>query len=255
MTPKDELTFATTTPVTHTIVVNDLPSASFSISPNPATVGVPVAFNGLASSDPDGSITNYAWSFGDGANNSGATPSHVYGAPGIYTATLTVTDSAGLTSATSHQVTVAPTSLQHALISTSSNFSTLSATFNQRTGAITFTESVGDSGTFSLLLTFQNGKFGVFAARKSRCNTGFVRPNGKCYPSKIVYAKGSKLVAAPGAVRFTIKPSASGLKALRDALKRKKGLPVTATLTFQPSHGGSPISHTQSLSVKLKKSK
>ena len=136
-----------------------------------------------------------------------------------------------------------------------SEFSAGAAAFNPATGAITFTESVGDPGTFSWLLTFQNGKFGVFAAKKTKCKKGRVKLNGKCRPSAIVFGKGSQTVAAPGTVAFTVKPSASGLKALRNALKQKKGLPVTATLTFQSSHGGSPMSHTQSLDVKLKKLK
>jgi hypothetical protein len=43
------------------------------------------------------------------------------------------------------------------------------------------------------------------------------------------------------------------LKALKNALKQKKGLPVTITLTFQSARGGSPVSHTRVLTVKLRK--
>jgi PKD repeat protein len=59
-----------------------------------------VSFDGTASKDPDGSIASYAWTFGDGAKGTGATPSHTYAATGEYTVGLTVTDSAGVTSAT-----------------------------------------------------------------------------------------------------------------------------------------------------------
>ncbi len=52
---------------------------------------------------------------------------------------------------------------------------------------------------------------------------------------------------------FTVKPTASALKALQDALEHKRGLPVTATLTFQSSLGGNPTTHTQSLTIKPKK--
>jgi hypothetical protein len=128
-------------------------------------------------------------------------------------------------------------------------------TVNQKTGAITFTMSVGDPGTFSWLLTFQNGKFGVFASRKTRCKAGFVTLKGKCRPANVLFGKGSQAVASAGAVSFTVKPSASALRALRNALKRKKGLPVTVTLTFQSSRGGSPVSHTQSVTVGLKRKK
>jgi PKD repeat protein len=253
MTVKDELTGSTTTPVIQTIVVNDQPTASFTIAPNPATPGITVALNGGGSIDPDGAITNYAWNFGDGSVGAGTTPSHGYVAPGSYTVTLTITDSGGVTGAISHVLTVAATSTIASRITPNSNFTQGEASFNLTTGVITFNAKVGDRGTFSWLLTFQNGKFGVFAASSRKCKARFVRLGGKCRPSRIVFAKGSKLVAAPGKVTFKVKPSASALKALKNALKQKKGLPVTATFTFQSARGGSAVSHTQSLTVKLKK--
>jgi RHS repeat-associated protein len=60
--------------------------------------GVPaqsVSFNGGGSSDPDGTIVSYSWTFGDGGTGSGTTPTHAYAANGNYTVTLTVTDNAG----------------------------------------------------------------------------------------------------------------------------------------------------------------
>jgi PKD repeat protein len=260
MTPKDEFTASTTAPVVHAIVLADeQPTASLSLSPNPATAGSPVSFNGGASSDPDGSIVSYSWNFGDAsAAEGGAAPSHTYGAAGTYTVTLAATDSAGLTATTTQSVTVNAAPVVIAKVTPTapvpnSSFGALSASLNQTTGLLTFTESVGDPGTFSWLLTFQNGKFGVFAASTSRCKKGYVKLNGKCRPSKIVYAKGSKVVAAAGTLTFTIKPSRSALTALKNALKRKKGLPVTITLTYQSSRGGSPVAHTQSLTIKPKK--
>jgi PKD repeat protein len=267
MTVKDELTGATTAPVIHTIVVNDQPTASFTVAPNPATPGTPVALNGGGSIDPDGAIANYAWNFGDGSASGGITPSHTYLTPGNYTVTLTITDSGGVTSAISQVLTVAaPPAESTALTTVSSTTSTVSSLImpnssfrpgepavNQTTGVITLTETVGDPGTFSWLLTFQNGKFGVFTASNYKCKPGFVRLGGKCRPSKIVFARGSRVVAGPGTVTLKLKPSASALKALKNALKQKKGLPVTITLTFQSARGGSPISHTRVLTVKLKK--
>jgi len=72
------------------------PTAAFSDTPAPA--GSASAFNGSGSSaSPEVTVAGYDWSFGDGtsAPNAGPTPSHVYSAPGAYTVTLTVTDSAG----------------------------------------------------------------------------------------------------------------------------------------------------------------
>jgi PKD repeat protein len=53
-------------------------------------------FDASASWDADGTIAEYAWTFGDGATASGAQVSHVY-AYGTYSVTLTTTDDGGLT--------------------------------------------------------------------------------------------------------------------------------------------------------------
>ena len=134
-----------------------------------------------------------------------------------------------------------------------SAFSSVGATVNVTTGAITFTETVTQPGTFSWQLTFQNGKFGVFAAKSTKCKKGFIKLNGKCRPSKVTFGKGSDTVAAAGSATFTVKPSAAASKALKEALMRKKGLPVAVTITFQSAHGGAAVTHTQSLTVKLKR--
>ena len=55
-------------------------------------------FNGSASSDPDGMIATYAWTFGDGTTVSGATANRTYAAADTYAVTLTVTDNGGATS-------------------------------------------------------------------------------------------------------------------------------------------------------------
>jgi len=59
-----------------------------------------INFSGAGTTDPDNNITSYAWNFGDplsGSNSAtGVTAAHTYnGAPGVYTATLTVTDAQG----------------------------------------------------------------------------------------------------------------------------------------------------------------
>lgn len=56
-----------------------------------------VQFNSAASKDPDGTIIEYIWDFGDGAQSTEHNPSHTYSEPGIYEVTLTVTDDHGAT--------------------------------------------------------------------------------------------------------------------------------------------------------------
>lgn len=80
---------------TTTISVGNLNRAPLALDGGPYTgvAGTPVSFNGAASSDPDGDALTYSWNFGDGGAASGATPTHVYAAGGLYAVVLTVTDS------------------------------------------------------------------------------------------------------------------------------------------------------------------
>lgn len=68
--------------------------------------GLSCDFDGGGSSDNDGSITGYAWNFGDGSTGSGVTASHSYAAAGGYTVTLTVTDNGGATDDAVESITV-----------------------------------------------------------------------------------------------------------------------------------------------------
>ena len=56
-----------------------------------------VAFDGALSSDPDGEIENYTWTFGDGSSAQGAAPTHRFASGGEYTVSLSVTDTFGAT--------------------------------------------------------------------------------------------------------------------------------------------------------------
>ncbi|MBA3707762.1 MAG: PKD domain-containing protein, partial [Planctomycetes bacterium] len=85
---------------------NQPPVARTTATPTSGTAPVSVAFNASSSSDADGSIVSYAWSFGDGATGSGASISHTYAAAGSYTARVTVTDNAGATGTTTVSITV-----------------------------------------------------------------------------------------------------------------------------------------------------
>jgi PKD repeat protein len=70
---------------------NEPPHAAVG-GPYAGTVGVPVVFDGGASSDPEGAPLTYEWFFEDGTTASGPLPEHAFSAPGTYWALLVVND-------------------------------------------------------------------------------------------------------------------------------------------------------------------
>jgi PKD repeat protein len=69
-----------------------------------------VNFFGSGSSDPDGAIASYAWTFGDGGTSTAANPSHTYTSAGTYTARLTVTDNNNASASGAITIIVSPAS-------------------------------------------------------------------------------------------------------------------------------------------------
>lgn len=74
---------------------NSPPNAHFTVSHTSGTEPLWVFFNASSSSDPDGSIVSYSWTFGDGTSGSGVTTSHTFWQAGFYLVRLTVTDNQG----------------------------------------------------------------------------------------------------------------------------------------------------------------
>jgi acetyl esterase/lipase len=85
---------------------NALPVASFTSSVSSGPAPLTVSFNGSASSDSDGSVTKYAWSFGENAGANNATAAYTYTTPGIYPVTLAVRDNLGGCASTTQFITV-----------------------------------------------------------------------------------------------------------------------------------------------------
>ena len=115
-------------PAAVAIVPDQAPLASFSVVAG--MVGSASAFDASESASAVGGIVSYQWSFGDGQTATTTLPqtSHVYASAGSYTATLTVTDSAGTSlgqvftgqtasnnggpaAMTSHTITVTPSTV------------------------------------------------------------------------------------------------------------------------------------------------
>ncbi|MCK4969031.1 MAG: PKD domain-containing protein, partial [Thermoplasmata archaeon] len=83
------------------VPTNRAPTAVLSANPTMADTGQDVTFNGGSSSDPDGSVAEYWYDFGDSTNTGWVTTAsvtHPYTSQGAYTATLKVRDDEGLQS-------------------------------------------------------------------------------------------------------------------------------------------------------------
>ncbi|MFZ4432888.1 MAG: PKD domain-containing protein, partial [Microthrixaceae bacterium] len=131
------------------VIANVAPTA---VAESDVTLGdgpLTVNFTGSNSTDADGTIVGYEWDFGDGSPVSNvANPSHTY-APGIWTATLTVTDDQGATSTATVTIDVndPPTA------SVSSNVTSGAAPLT-----VNFIGSANDNdGSFSLSWDFGDG--------------------------------------------------------------------------------------------------
>lgn len=86
---------------------NQPPEVSASASPLSGTAPLQVTLSAYGN-DPDGWITSWDWSFGDGTGASGPTVFHTYSSPGSYVATVTVTDNQGATATASVGIQVQP---------------------------------------------------------------------------------------------------------------------------------------------------
>lgn len=96
---------------TNTIPPTPLPNATSQPTataggPYSGSIGNPILFLGSGTPSRDATLLTCIWSFGDGATSNFLTPTHVYDVSGVYTATLTITDSSGATATASATVNV-----------------------------------------------------------------------------------------------------------------------------------------------------
>jgi PKD repeat protein len=84
------------------------PTAAFTFSPTSPAIRQTINFTAEASRPgvAGRTITTYAWRFGNGSTASGVTTTHSYSVLGTYPVVLTVTDSAGVQTTASQNVTI-----------------------------------------------------------------------------------------------------------------------------------------------------
>jgi hypothetical protein len=135
-----------------------------------------------------------------------------------------------------------------------------SPVFDAKTGDLEFFFKVVEPGAFRWSLTFKNADVGFAdavdlafaeAAKKAKhCKAGLIKHKGKCVHVTVPFASGSKSVAA-GTVELKIHADPQALK----ALKQGRTLHVSGPFSFQSALGGAPVTHTESLVVKVPKPK
>jgi hypothetical protein len=86
-------------------------NAAMSSTPSTGAAPLSVTFDGRDSTDSDGTITAWEWSFGDGSSGAGSVTTHVYSSPGTYAASLTVTDDRGASSTATGSIVVTAASV------------------------------------------------------------------------------------------------------------------------------------------------
>jgi PKD repeat protein len=91
--------------VTQSVYVASPPSASFTYLPPAPVNGSEVLFIDT-STDVDGTVVGWSWTFSDGGTSIARHPRHTYPASGTFTVSLTVTDDDGSTATTSGSVVI-----------------------------------------------------------------------------------------------------------------------------------------------------
>jgi parallel beta-helix repeat protein len=135
------------------------PSAVLSVTPSSGTAPLEVTADASGSTDTDATpIASYTFDFGDGSAvigpKAGAAATHAYTTAGTYTVAVTVTDTAGLSSTATTQVTAQDTANQNLVANP--GFETNTSGWNTSgsgVGCSLARVSGGHSGSFSAAMT------------------------------------------------------------------------------------------------------
>jgi PKD repeat protein len=89
-----------------TVCINARPIANFSWNLTSLFINETILFNASNSYDPDGTISQYKWFFGDGFNDSGVMVNRTFSSSGIFPVNLTVTDNNGAVGSLVRNITI-----------------------------------------------------------------------------------------------------------------------------------------------------
>ncbi|MBI5206948.1 MAG: PKD domain-containing protein [Candidatus Firestonebacteria bacterium] len=174
---------------------DDKKPPTVTLTANPTTGEEPLTVNFTANaSDPDGSVTNYEWTFGDGKTNSGTTntTSHIYDNEGTYSASVKVTDNDGKTASSNVTITVTAPKLQGTTWTIDGEFFD---DYSGETIGYTETTTFNNNDTFDKTIDYDNGSSadlsGEFEISNNRLTLTYTQIGGNDVP------KGSLVTEAP----------------------------------------------------------
>ncbi len=209
---------------------NQPPVAAFTSSPNGGVSPVDVSFDASASSDPDGTIVSYSWTFGDGSPAaSGKTTVHTYSTAANHVADLTVTDDKGA-SARASQVIKVTTASAYTLGGTVSGLAGTGLVL-QNNGADDL--AIASSGTFTFATPVATG--GAYSVKVK------TQPSGPAQTCTVGNGSGSisganvtNVTVTCSARTYTLGGTVSGLTGTGLVLQNNGAddLPIAANLPF-----------------------
>lgn len=232
------------------VVPDQSPTASFSSSV--PRLGVPMDFDALGSTDPDGQIARYDWSFGDGqtALNGGPTPSHTYNAPGTYPVTLTITDNEGCSTAFVFTGQTAYCNGQQSASQTRTVAITAPTSPHDKAFAVRLVRVKGNKALLRLRCRGAESCQGIAKLITRTRRTRLGSPHGSRKGTRkarwVLIGRSHFVIAAGETKGVRVKLSREGMKLLKKAPRHRlsarlagKGVTHRAILLSQ-SHGGAP---------------
>ncbi|MBE2317690.1 PKD domain-containing protein [Solirubrobacter sp. CPCC 204708] len=212
---------------------NTLPEVTIEADPKQGPGPLTVRFSSQIS-DADGDGWKSAWNFGDGSGSAEDHPTHVYNAPGVYTATLTITDAQGGVTTKSVQITVtavqgggtqsapktnaaAPAPEQAAWFGVGEPVRTSVSAFAKSGLSVKVTATEAMSGTAKLVVTKKVAKaLGLKSTTLASAKVSFTGAGSKAVKFTASKAVKRALAKAKGSVKVTLSVS---LKASGEAAK------------------------------------
>ncbi|WP_236830752.1 PKD domain-containing protein [Blastococcus sp. KM273128] len=191
-------------------------------------------FDATGSTDADGTVTGFAWDFGDGQVATTATAEHTFATAGEHEVTLTVTDDDGATSVATSTVTVAapppPSGIGLRGSAGSADRVVTSATLE-----VPASVRAGDG----LLLVLSTNSTVTGAAPAGWTEVGRVSAND-LNPTTQVFSR----VAAAGDAGTTVTVALSGQAKVTAQLMAYSGTAATPVASFTAATGGAGTAHT-----------